>query len=124
MKLAVITFPENNYFHEIAEQLIEENLVRYASEAADEMEFEKEEELLDAVKRSMELCVSAGLPVNANFKRIYKSWPDGIHFDWKLSVLAFYLVKLNGDPANHHVAELQIHLLKEQQMRSFPQYVE
>ncbi|HET6992438.1 MAG TPA: hypothetical protein VFJ43_13980, partial [Bacteroidia bacterium] len=83
-----------------------------------------EDELLSAVKRSMELCMTAGLPVKANFKRIYKSCPDGIHFDWKLSVLAYYLVKLNGDTCNHHVAELQIHLLKDHGMRSFPVYVE
>ncbi len=120
MKLTVLPFPADNYFQKIVDQLNEMNLVHYASVASQEMEFKNEDELLGAVKRSMELCSSAGLPVDANFKRVYKSFPDGIHLDWKLSDLAFYLIKLNGDPANHHVAELQIHLLKYPAMKSFP----
>lgn len=119
MQLIVLPFPSDNFLHKIAEQLIDHNLLYYATEASCEMEFETEEELLNAVHRAMELCISVGLPVNEHFKPIYKSCPDGIHFDWKLSVLAYQLVKLNGEPSNHHVAELQIQLLKQRHLDSF-----
>jgi len=112
MDLAVITFPMDNYYHKAAELLVEQNLVYYASEAADEMEFESFDELQEAVRRSMELCEARGLPVNNNFRRIFKSSSVGLVFDWRLSVLAYRLVQLNGDPCNNRVAKLQIDLLK------------
>ena len=112
MDLAVITFPTNNYYHKAAELLVEQNLVYYASEAADEMGFESFDELTEAIRRSMELCRATGLPINNNFRRIFKSSPMGLVFDWKLSVLAYHLVQLNGDSSNDRVAKLQIDLLK------------
>ena len=124
MQLIVAPFPSDNFFYQIAEQLIDENLSHYASEASAEMKFESEEELLNAVHRSIELCYSAGLPVNQNFKRIYKSCPDGIHVDWKISILAYQLIKLNGDATNPHVAEMQIHLLKQMHFDGFVQSLE
>ncbi|HWY37220.1 MAG TPA: damage-inducible protein D [Bacteroidia bacterium] len=112
MNLTIITFPENNYFHEIAEEIKEKNLIFYASDAADKMAFESQEELQAAVKRAMELCIAQGYSVSSNFRRIFKSSPLGIIFDWKLSALAYNLVRLNGDPSNPLVAHLQISLLK------------
>jgi hypothetical protein len=112
MKLAVITFPQDNYYHEAAELNADKNLIYSASEAADKMEFETPDELQDAVKRAMELCISTGLPVNCNFKRFFKSTALGIICDWKLSALAYHLVQLNGGPSNPQVARMQFDLLK------------
>lgn len=112
MNLAVITFPTDNYYHKIAELEAEQNLVYYASEAADEMGFESYDELQEAIKRSMKLCETTGLPLRNNFRRIFKSSSMGVVFDWKLSVLAYRLVQLNGDTANNQVARLQIDLVK------------
>jgi len=112
MNIAVVTFPENNYFHQVAEVAAEKNLVYYASEAAGEMRFESVDELQEAVKRAMELCRASGLPLSMNFRRIFKSSPLGIVFDWRLSALAYRLVQLNGNPSNPFIARLQIDLLK------------
>lgn len=112
MQLTVITFPENNYYHEVAELRAEQNLVYYASEAADTMGFETIDELQEAVKRAMDLCISMGLPIKGNFKRIFKSTVIGLVFDWKLSVLAYHLVQLNGGASNPQVAKMQFDLLK------------
>ena len=112
MELTVITFPEHNYYHEAAELIAEHNLVYYASVAGNEMGFETFDELQEAVKRAMELCLSIGLPINRNFKRIFRSTSLGILFDWKLSVLAYHLVQLNGGTSNPQVARLQVDLLK------------
>ena len=112
MNLAVITFPTDNYYHKIAELEAERNLVYYASEAADEMGFESYDELQEAIKRAIKICETAGLPLQNNFRRVFKSSLAGVAFDWKLSVLAYRLVQLNGDTANNRVAKLQIDLLK------------
>ena len=112
MNLTVIAFPTYNYFHKVAELEAEQNLVYYASEAAYEMGFESYDELQEAIKRSMKLCETTGLPLRNNFRRIFKSSSMGVVFDWKISVLAYRLVQLNGNTANNQVAKLQIDLVK------------
>jgi hypothetical protein len=112
MELALVAFPRNNFFQEAEELIREQNLVYYASEAAEEMEFSSTEEFENAIKRAIGICEIKGLPVKRNFKRIFKSTPFGIVFDWKLSLLAFELVKLNGHADNPKVAEYQVSLLK------------
>ena len=97
------------------EQMKELNLVHYASDAADEMEFEDLSEFHDSVKRSMSICLHAGIPIEGNFKRIYKSSNNGIVYDWKLSLLAYRLICLNGGSSNPNVARMQIELIKLQQ---------
>lgn len=103
--------PVIDYF---LEQMKDLNLIYYASDLAREMEFEGPIELDEAVKRSMELCRQANIPIDFNFKRVYKSSYDGITYDWKLSVLAYRLVCINGGTFNPHVAQMQIELLKNQ----------
>lgn len=112
MQLTLTTYPKPNYFHEIAEQLAEQNLVYYASEAAQLMQFESQDELNDAVKRAMEVCQCSGYSLKNNFKRVFKSTPYGLVYDWKLSVLAYNLVMLNGSSMNRLVASLQVSILK------------
>ncbi|MCX6297132.1 MAG: hypothetical protein NTX97_13955 [Bacteroidetes bacterium] len=106
------TSPVIDYF---LEQMKDLNLVYYASDVANEMEFENEIELEEALKRSMELCRKANIPLEFNFKRIYKSSFNGIIYDWKLSTLAYNLVCINGGTYNPNVAELQIQLIKTNQ---------
>lgn len=94
------------------EQLKDLNLVKYASEAAAEMEFDDAEELSETVKRAMELCIHAGIPVEGNFRLTYMCSHKGIVYDWKLSLLAYGLVCMNGPSSNSNVAGMQIDLLK------------
>lgn len=94
------------------EQLKDLNLVRYASEAAYKMKFGGMEEINTTVKRAMELCIHAGIPVEENFRLTYLCSPKGIIYDWKLSALAYQLVCLNGSSSNSNVAKMQIDLLK------------
>ncbi|MDP3555981.1 MAG: damage-inducible protein D [Bacteroidota bacterium] len=93
-------------------QIQEFNLICYASEAAKEMEFEDLSEFHEAVQRSMELCLTVGIPLEGNFKQVYKCSYDEIEYDWKLSVFAYRMVCLNGGSSNANVARMQIELLK------------
>lgn len=90
------------------------NLVYYASEAARYMQFVDNAEYTQAVKRAMELCNQVNISIDGNFKKIYKCSYEGIENDWKLSVLAYRLVCLNGGSTNPNVATMQIQLLKNQ----------
>lgn len=101
---------------EFSKRLKELNLICYASEAAREMGFEDVAEFHEAVKRAMELCLHAGIPLEGNFRRVYKCSYDGIEYDWKLSVLAYRLVCLNGGSSNPNVARMQIELIKNQSL--------
>ena len=80
------------------------------------MEFENISEFHQAVKRSMELCLQAGISLDGNFRQIYKCSYEGIEYDWKLSILAYKLVCLNGASSNAKVARMQIELLKVQHL--------
>ncbi|HEV7231653.1 MAG TPA: hypothetical protein VGO45_10015 [Bacteroidia bacterium] len=114
MELAIAYTYQSPLVEEFLSRLADQNLLHYASDAAAEMEFEGMDEYNGAVKRAMELCLHAGIPVEQNFKRIYKSSINGIIYDWKLSTLAYRLVCLNGSSANPVVAQLQIRLIKDE----------
>ena len=112
MNLISITFPEDNYLHKIAEIEAEKNLIYYASEVAEEVGFASFDELQESITRSMAVCIAVGLPIKNNFGRIFKSTSIGIVVDWRLSLLAYRLVQINGNTSNNLVAELQIKILK------------
>lgn len=99
-------------------QFKELNMICYASEAAADMNFKNFDELEHAIKDAIEVCLQSGLPIEDNFRRIYKCSSDGIIYDWKLSLLAYKLVCLNGDSSNPKVAQLQVELLKNQALNS------
>lgn len=119
MQLALIQTQTSPVVDEFIEKMASLNLLYYASEAATEMEFDSTEELQDSVKRSMEFCLSAGIPIKGNFQRIYKCYDDGILYDWKLSDLGYRLVCLNGKPSNPNVSHLLIKLIKDEHLNHF-----
>lgn len=112
MKLATIQSYVCPEVEEFMKQLKELSLVAYASEAAKEMGFSNNEEMVKAVQRSIRICENSGVPTEGNFKPVYKCSADGIEFDWKLSSLAYNLVCINGESINPKVAHKQIELLK------------
>jgi uncharacterized protein YqgV (UPF0045/DUF77 family) len=119
MKLAVIESRTSTVVDEFVEQMEELNLIHSASEAATEMGFDSIDELHESIKRAMDLCLSSGISIKGNFKRIYKSFDNELTYDWKLSLLAYKLVCLNGKPSNPNVAKLNIQLIKNEHLNHF-----
>lgn len=119
MQLTLTQTQTSPVIEEFAEKMAELNLLFYASEAANEMEFDSMEELQDSVKRSMEYCLSAGIPIKGNFQRVYKCFDNSIMYDWKLSMLGYRLVCLNGNPSNSTVARSFIKLIKDNHLNHF-----
>ena len=119
MQLTIIQTRTSPVVDEFSEKMAALNLLHYASEAAMEMEFDSLEELHESVKHAMELCMSAGIPIKGNFQRVYKCFEDGLTYDWKLSLLAYRLVCLNGKSSNPMVARLMIQLIKNEHLNHF-----
>ncbi len=78
---------------------IDHSLILYASEAALEMHLGSAEELCEAVRRAMELCMAQGLPLKGNFRRVCKASSKGTVHDWKLSEVAYKMVMFCGKEA-------------------------
>ncbi|MBI4947539.1 MAG: hypothetical protein HY840_14195 [Bacteroidetes bacterium] len=119
MQLTLIQTRTSPVMDEFAEKMATLNLLYYASEAATEMEFDSPEELQDSVKRAIEFCLSAGIPIKGNFQRVYKCFDDGILYDWKVSQLGYKLVCLSGKPSNPIVARSFIQLIKDNHLNHF-----
>jgi hypothetical protein len=111
MQLSIIQTLNNPGADEFVERITMHNLRYYASDAADVMDFESNEEMYDALKRAMELCLFAGIPIKGNFQSVYKSSAEGIIYDCKLSTLAYRLMCLSGKSSNPNVAQLTIQIL-------------
>ena len=118
MELAINKNHTGSVIDTFIKQVQEDNLTHNASEAAEEMGFEDTSEFHDAVERTMKLCLQAGIPLEGNFKRIYTCSTDGIVYDFKLSILAYRMVCLNGGSSNSKVARMQIELLKNQHLNA------
>lgn len=116
MKLTVMQSQSSPIVEEFAERFALLNLVHYATEAIVEMDFESFEELHESVKRAMEICMAAEIPIKGNFLRVYKSYSEGITYDWKLSPLAYKLVCISGNPSNPNVAQSTIQLIKNEHL--------
>lgn len=73
----------------------------------------KNEDLMQAIRQAMNVCLAAGLPIQEHFKLVYISDNQTISPSWKLSETAFKLVIVNANTANPIVANLQFQLVKE-----------
>lgn len=62
----------------------------------------------DTLFRTFKVCSALEIPINDNFKKIYRYDGQQMITDWKLSPLACYLLMLNGNPQNPSVAKVQL----------------
>lgn len=70
----------------------------------------------EAVRRTIQICVAAGLPVDRHFKKIQVFDGQSLRPDWMLSALAGYLLLMNGAADDPHTAKAQVMLLIHQKM--------
>ena len=70
----------------------------------------------EAVRRTIQVCVAAGIPVEHHFKKIQVFDGQDLHPDWMLSAMAGYLLLMNGAADDPHTAKAQIMLLMQQKM--------
>jgi len=87
-------------------------LTCYASELLELHGCNSLQELGEAVRKATEVCNSMHLPLQENFKVVYRSRNGEVVQDWRLSPMAFLLTAINSDARNIYIAQLQVEMVK------------
>lgn len=61
-----------------------------------------------SIRRALQSCVTLSIPLNRNFKHVYRFENSGLISDWQVSALGCYLVIINCDPKYEKVAKAQL----------------
>lgn len=85
-----------------------QKLAYYASEIAERMGEVSTNDFSDTLFRTFKICSALDIPIDENFKKIYRYDGQQMVMDWQLSSLACYLLMLNGNPMNPSVAKVQL----------------
>jgi hypothetical protein len=101
-----------NPIENFVDSLADSNLTCYASDLIEQQGCHSLEELSQAVKRATAVCNSMNLPLQENFKVVYRSRRGEMIQDWRLSSMAYLLTALNADSRNSFVAQLQVEMVK------------
>jgi hypothetical protein len=101
-----------NPFESFVDSLADRNLTCYASDLLEQQGCHNLQELSDAVKRATEVCNCMHVPLQENFKVVYRSRNGEVVQDWRLSRMAYLLTALNADSRNAFVAQLQVEMVK------------
>ncbi|WP_299757192.1 hypothetical protein [uncultured Pontibacter sp.] len=100
--------PLDNFLDSLAEK----DLTCYASDLLQQHGCESMNELSQAIKRATEVCNSMHLPLQENFKVVYRSRNGEVVQDWRLSPMAYMLMVLNANAKNDLVARTQVEMVK------------
>lgn len=94
------------------DSLAEKQLTCYASDLLQQRGCDSITELEAAVKRATEICHSMKLPLQENFKAVFRSQNGKVVQDWRLSPMAYMLMVLNADSHHELVARMQVELVR------------
>ena len=100
--------PLEDYLSESDKQRNIIELKYYASEIIESLGLFETEELQTAVNRAIQICLTLHIPIDENFRTIYRFNGNELIADWKLSKLASYLITINANPSNIKVAKAQL----------------
>ncbi|SIQ93318.1 MULTISPECIES: hypothetical protein [Pontibacter] len=103
----------HNPIEDFVDSLADRNLTCYASDLLEQQGCQSLQELSDAVKRATEVCNCMHVPLQENFKVVYRSRNGEVVQDWRLSRMAYLLTALNADSRNAFVAQLQLEMVKQ-----------
>ncbi len=97
---------------DFVESLTDRNLTFYASDLMKLEGCQSMDELQDALKRTTEVCTCMHLPLQENFKAVFRSAGSEVVQDWRLSPLAYMLLVINSDSSKDVVAKVQVELVR------------
>jgi prophage antirepressor-like protein len=80
----------------------------FASDVFDLLGISDEGQKKFSIRRAFQSCVTLSLPLNRNFKHIYRFGNSGLISDWQVSALGCYLIIINCDPKYEQVAKAQL----------------
>ena len=102
----------NTFIDEFVNSLHERNLSLYATDLLECKGCSSLSELGEAVRKATEVCTCMHLPLQENFKVVFRSKNGQVIQDWRLSPMAYMLLAINSDSRNKVVAKLQVELVK------------
>lgn len=107
-------FNHENIFNENIIDFSEESslFVYNSNELMDKLKYSDIVEFNEAVNRAIMTCKAMSISLNQHFKRIYIGDDKTLNAEWKFTSLACYLVIINANPANYHVAKAQLFFYK------------
>lgn len=111
----LVTFEQTRTYsplNEFLDSLAEQQLTYYASDLLEKRCCDSFEELGQAVRRATEVCHTMHLPLQENFKVVYRSQNGEVMQDWRLSPMAYLLMVINSDSHNDVVARMQVEMVK------------
>lgn len=100
--------PLENFIDSMADT----QLTCYASDLFQQRGCDTLNELSQAIRRATEVCTSMHLPLQENFKVVYRSRNGEVVQDWRLSPMAYLLMVLNANSQNDVVARTQVEMVK------------
>lgn len=80
----------------------------FVNDVLDQLHISDDSEKIDALRRAFQNCITLGMPLSKNFKKVYRFTNEGIVPDWQLSPLASYLIIINCNPKHESVAKAQL----------------
>lgn len=92
----------------VDEWLFEAKLNYLISEVMNALDIVDADEMAASLNRAVQACGSLNVPLHRNFKKVFRSDGKNIIMDWQLSPLACYLIVINCNPSNEHVAKAQM----------------
>jgi DNA-damage-inducible protein D len=84
------------------------NLLYYASELLQQLNIIDENEFSNSIYRSIKACSALHISIDENFAHVYINQNNELISDWKLSLLACYLIVINCNPENPTIAKAQV----------------
>ena len=97
----------------LRESLTNRYLRHYAIDVLERAGIDDQQEMEGALLRAMQVCRSMNIPLDENFKMVYRNDGHDIVRDFKLSDLASSLLMMNASTANVFVARTQIELIRQ-----------
>lgn len=111
MQESLIVFGLDDGFKQVDrfEDLIQESLLSYyASDIIREFGFINISDFQEAIQKTSTILNKAKIPLTNHIRTIFRDQNHQIFLDWKLSSLAYHLVKINGGIENQNVVDYQI----------------
>lgn len=82
----------------------------YASDLKEVLAFDEDDDDFEtALQRALRVCETLAITVDDHFRSVYRYDRTALIHDWKLSNLACYLIIVNANPKNKHVARAQVY---------------
>lgn len=99
--------------------LFENDQLFFANDVFELLSISDETQQKSSMRRALQSCITLSIPLNRNFKHIYRVANSGLISDWQMSALGCYLTIINCDPRYEQVAKAQLFFaIKNFQLRS------